>query len=156
MNFPETPLGYYERTSCSVQWLEFNRALAAELSSGLPPQEVRQLFSRIGAQVATALPVDRCDSVAELQAGFNSRWESISWGFSNLREEADYLEITHACSPFAMAFGPVSTDWAGGFFEGAYQTWFVSQGIPVGLQVRVEASSAADSRQIVLKLGKQP
>ncbi|MES2533709.1 MAG: cellulose biosynthesis protein BcsD [Pseudomonadota bacterium] len=155
MNFPETPLGYYERTSCSAQWLEFNRALAAELSAGLPPEEVRQLFARIGAQVATALPIGRCDSVPELQAGFNARWESISWGFSSLREVADHLEITHACSPFAMAFGPASADWAGGFFEGAYQTWFASQGIPAGLHVRAEAP-AAGSSQIVLRLGKQP
>lgn len=155
MNFPETPLGYYERTSCSVQWLAFNRALAGELSAGLPPEEVRNLFARIGAQVAATMPIGRCDSVPELQAGFNACWERISWGYSSLREEADHLEITHACSPFAMAFGPASTDWAGGFFEGAYQTWFASQGIPSGLRVRAEAPMAA-SAQLVLRLGKQP
>lgn len=155
MNSSDPALGYYERTSCSAQWVDFNRALAAELAAGLPPEEVRQLFARIGTQIATSLPVARCDSVAELQASFNARWEGISWGVCNLREAADYLEITHACSPFAMAFGPASLGWAGGFFEGVYQTWFASQGIPAGLHVIADAE-APGSSTFVLRLGKQP
>ena len=41
-------IGYYERITCSAQWLDFTRALAAELSAGLPPEENRRLFFRIG------------------------------------------------------------------------------------------------------------
>jgi hypothetical protein len=136
--------------------MEFNRALAAELSAGLPPEEIRQLFRRIGERVAAALPIARCDTVEQFRAGFNSRWASIDWGFATLQEQPDHLGIVHACSPLAMAFGPDAADWAGGFFEGAYQTWFAAQGTPAELQVRAQSSGADDLPQVVLHLGKAP
>lgn len=148
-------LSYYERVTCSVQWMEFNRALAAELSAGLPPEELRLLFRRIGERVADALPVARCDTVDELGSAFNARWQSIDWGFATLREDGDHLRITHACSPLATSFGPEAGDWASGFFEGAYQTWFSGQGTPTALRVRAETAEAgAGLPQIVLRLGR--
>jgi len=149
-------LSYYERSTCSVQWLEFNRALAAELSAGLPPEEIRQLFRRIGERVAVALPIERCDTVEQLRAGFNRQWKSIDWGFATLQEKSDHLGILHACSPLAMAFGPDATDWAGAFFEGAYQTWFAAQGTPAQLKVRADGSGAGELSQVFLRLGRPP
>jgi len=155
MTSTDSLLGYYERNACSPQWLEFNRGLAFELSAGLPPEEIRALFKRVGSHMANAMPVPRCDSLPELQAVFNERWESIAWGFSSLREEDDFLEITHACSPLVMAFGPASSAWAYGFFEGAYQAWFASQGVPSVLRVSAdEPAAAAATPQIVLRLSR--
>ncbi|CAN5800749.1 hypothetical protein BH11PSE13_BH11PSE13_15390 [soil metagenome] len=149
----ETLLDYYERSTCSVQWLEFNRAFAAELSDGLPADEIRKLFYRIGGRIAEALPVARCDTVDELQLAFNARWDAIGWGFGTLHEEGEYLHITHACSPLAIAFGPASgPEWSSGFFEGAYGAWFVGQGMPAGLRVHAEVP-ANPSSQILLRLG---
>ncbi len=133
--------------------MEFNRALAAELSAGLPPEEIRLLFNRIGERIAQALPVARCDTVDELNSHFNARWDSIEWGFASLHEEADHLRITHACSPLAMSFGPGAEDWVGSLFEGAYQSWFVAQGIPGGLRVRADAPSDSGP-EVVLRLGR--
>ncbi|WP_219210434.1 cellulose biosynthesis protein BcsD [Variovorax boronicumulans] len=148
-------IGYYERITCSAQWLDFTRALAAELSAGLPPEENRRLFFRIGERVAHGLPVARCGTLVELQAAINARWESIDWGFATLEESADRLSIVHACSPIAMAFGPDTTDWAAGFFEGAYQAWFQAQGSPAELRVRADAAPAADGLPVVgLTLGR--
>lgn len=147
-------LSYYERRTCSAQWMEFNRAFAAELSAGLPPEDIRQLFRRIGERIAQSLPVERCDTVEQLRAGFNARWNAIDWGFATLREEADHLRIVHACSPLAMAFGPDTEDWAAGFFEGAYQTWFAAQGTPPELRVQAEAAPADGSSQVMLRLGR--
>jgi hypothetical protein len=148
-------LGYYERITCSVQWLDFNRALAAELSAGLPPEENRRLFFRIGERVAQSLPVARCGTLAELQAAFNARWETIAWGFATLEENPEQLTIVHACSPIAMAFGPETADWTAGFFEGAYQTWFAAQGSPAELKVRAEIQDATGGMPtVVLKLGR--
>jgi len=147
-------LSYYEHRTCSAQWMEFNRAFAAELSAGLPPEDIRQLFRRIGERIAQALPVERCDTVEQLRAGFNARWNAIDWGFATLQEEADHLRIVHACSPLAMAFGPDTEDWAGGFFEGAYQTWFSAQGTPPELRVQAEAAPADGSSQVMLRLGR--
>lgn len=152
-------LDYYERSHCSVQWLEFNRAFAAELSEGLPAEEIRKLFYRIGSRIAEALPVARCDTIDELQHAVNARWDAIGWGFGTLHEEGELLRITHACSPLAVAFGPESgPEWAAGFFEGAYGAWFAGQGMPAGLRVEAEvpATPASASPQILLRLGRFP
>lgn len=156
MTSHQSPLDYYESSHCSKQWLEFCRAFAAELSAGLPDEETRKLFSRIGARMADALPVARCDTVDALQAAINLRWDAIGWGYSALREEGEHLHITHECSPLAMAFGPGSGPaWAAGFFEGAYGAWFAGQGMPPGLRVHAEAETEPSSR-VRLRLGRFP
>jgi hypothetical protein len=158
MNDPDLILDYYQRTSCSVQWMEFSRALGAELSLGLPADEIRRLFYRIGERLARAMPVERCNTLDELQNAFNARWSAIDWGFSELQETDEHLRITHACSPLAMAFGPEATEWAAGFFEGAYQDWFATQGIPTSLRVQTDAArdgaGAAPLPQVHLRLGR--
>jgi hypothetical protein len=151
-------LAYYERTACSAQWLAFNRALAMELSAGLPPEENRRLFARIGERVAQQLPVARCTTLGELEDAFNARWESIGWGFGRLEEGAQTLSITHDCSPLAVAFGADATGWTSGFLEGAYQAWFQAQGSPAGLRVQVihgsGEASESPTAQVRLALGK--
>lgn len=150
-------LDYYERITCSSQWMEFNRALALELTAGLPPEENRQLFARIGERVAQRMPVARCNTLAELETAFNARWESIEWGFVRLQEDADALTITHACSPLAVAFGAEASNWTLGFLEGAYQAWFGAQGIPPGLHVRALSEPATlGASQVQLALGRLP
>jgi hypothetical protein len=146
---------YYERNSCSSQWLEFNRGMAAELSAGLPPEELRQLFFRIGQRLAHALPIPPCNTLGDLEAQFNARWDSIDWGFSALSEDTDCVFITHACSPIATAFGPEATDWSVGFFEGIYQAWFDSQRMPSSLRVQAFPPDAAQAgHRIDLRLSK--
>ena len=155
MTIQDPFLDYYERITCSAQWKQFNRALAAELSVGLPPEENRQLFVRIGERVVQGMPVARCNTLGELQAAFNAQWEAIDWGFCTLQETGEHLSITHVCSPLAMAFGPDATEWSSGFFEGAYQAWFVAQGIPPELRVRTEAPiEAGGPSKVVLKLAR--
>ncbi|BEP42403.1 cellulose biosynthesis protein BcsD [Variovorax sp. 375MFSha3.1] len=149
-----TFIDYYEKKSCSAQWLEFNRGMAAELSAGLPPEDLRQLFFRIGQRLAQALPIPRCRTLEELQDQFNARWDGIDWGFAVLNEEADGVAITHACSPVAAAFGPGSTDWSVGFFEGAYQTWFEAQHMPSTLRVQALQPEVQAGPRIDLRLSR--
>ncbi|QSI30901.1 hypothetical protein GNX71_15490 [Variovorax sp. RKNM96] len=153
MEIAET-IQHYEERTCSRQWLAFNRGMAAELSAGLPPEDLHQLFFRIGRRVADALPVTPCDTLDDLQTQFNARWDGIDWGFSNLREEADCVVITHACSPMAMAFGPEATSWSTGFFEGVYQAWFDAQRMPPSLRVRALEGNAPTGPVIELRLGR--
>lgn len=156
MNSSSHVLAYYERTACSPQWLAFNRALALELSAGLPPEESRRLFARIGERVAQQLPVARCNTLAELERAVNARWEAIGWGFGRLEEGAETLSITHDCSPLAAAFGAEAAGWTSGFLEGAYQAWFRAQGSPAGLRVQAMTQGDAESAgtQVRLALGK--
>ncbi|MGJ7552541.1 cellulose biosynthesis protein BcsD [Variovorax sp. RB2P76] len=154
MDTGATFIQYYERNSCSAQWLEFNRGLAAELSAGLPPEDLRQLFFRIGQRLAHALPVPHCATLDELQDHFNARWDGIDWGFTVLSEDADGVAITHACSPIAVAFGPDATDWSTGFFEGVYQAWFDSQHMPPELRVQALPPDVQAGPRIDLRLSK--
>ena len=156
MNCSSSALAYYERTACSAQWLAFNRALAAELGAGLPPDENRRLFARIGERVAAQFPLARCSTLAELEDAVNARWEAIGWGFGRLEEGAETLAITHDCSPLAMAFGTEAVGWTSGFLEGAYQAWFRAQGSPAGLRVHAVAGDDGEpaATQVRLALGK--
>ena len=153
MTDPDHALNYYERITCSVQWRAFGPALAAELAEGLPQDELRALFFRIGQRVASGSPLAKVDTVLELQSAFNAHWSAVDWGFTTLQETDEHLVLTHDCSPLAMAFGPPSLAWTAGFFEGAYQTWFVAQGIPRPLRVRADDAATPSSR-VVLKLGR--
>ena len=154
MDIEENVFQYYERRACSAQWLAFNRGMAAELSAGLPPEDIRQLFFRIGRRVAEALPVAPCETLADLQSQFNAHWHGIDWGFSSLREEADCVAITHACSPIAMAFGPEATGWSTGFLEGVYQAWFDAQRMPPSLRVMAFEGGAPAGPVVELRLGR--
>lgn len=154
MDIAEPVFQHYERRACSAQWLAFNRGMASELSAGLPPEDIRQLFFRIGQRVANALPVSPCDTLADLQSQFNARWDGIDWGFSSLREEADCLAITHACSPLAMAFGPEALGWSSGFFEGVYQAWFDAQRMPPSLRVTALERHAPAGPVVALRLAR--
>ncbi|MET3180076.1 hypothetical protein EJP69_27455 [Variovorax gossypii] len=150
-----TFIDYYDKKSCSSQWLEFNRGMAAELSAGLPPEDLRQLFCRVGQHFAQALPIPPCRTLEELQDRFNEHWDRIDWGFTVLSEESDGVAITHACSPIAMAFGPETTGWSVGFFEGVYQAWFDSQRMPASLRVQALKTAAAQGEpRVDLRLSK--
>ncbi|WP_269759912.1 cellulose biosynthesis protein BcsD [Variovorax sp. E3] len=130
--------------------------MAAELSAGLPPEDLRQLFFRIGQRLAHAMPIPRCDTLGDLEAEFNARWDDIDWGFTSLSEDADCVFITHACSPIAVAFGPDATNWSVGFFEGIYQAWFDAQQMPSSLRVLALPPDAQGGPRIDLRLAKEP
>ncbi|SFO53100.1 Cellulose synthase subunit D [Variovorax sp. OK605] len=154
MDTGATFIQYYERNSCSAQWLEFNRGMAAELSAGLPPEDLRQLFFRIGQRLAQAMPIPPCNTLGDLQDAFNAHWNGIDWGFAVLNEDADGLAITHACSPIAVAFGPETTNWSVGFFEGVYQGWFDAQHMPSSLRVQALQPDVQAGPRIDLRLSR--
>lgn len=147
------PLLHYSEHAATPEWLHFHRALALELAAGLPDEEVRWLFARVGQRVAEALPVPRCEDTAQLQQAFNDHWAALGWGVTVLEEQGAALRIVHACSPLARQFGPESGDWAAGFFEGVYGRWFESQGLPANLAVRT-LPEQAHANLIELRLSR--
>ncbi|WP_225784862.1 cellulose biosynthesis protein BcsD [Xenophilus sp. Marseille-Q4582] len=136
------PLLHYSEQAATPQWLPFHRALASELSAGLPETEIRRLFRRIGQRMAEALPVARCEDTGQLQQAFNAHWAALGWGVVVLEEQSAALRIVHACSPVARQFGPDGTAWAEGLLEGVYGRWFESQGLPPTLSVRALPAQA--------------
>lgn len=118
------------RQQCARQWRHFLHALAAEFTAALPPADLRALSRRIGLRFATELPLPPQPTLEAVQAAMSRQWQDLDWGWVNLVQQADHVEIAHFCSPLASAFGATATDWASGFLEGVYQQWFDQQGAP--------------------------
>jgi len=148
-------MAYLRQALCSLQWLQFNRCMAAELAQGLPPEELQALFRRLGQRFAQALPVPSCASLEQLEQAFNAHWEPLRWGYVVLSEQAACLDIRHACHPLDAAFAPEGAQWAPAFFEGVYQTWLSAQGSPATLRVTAQADPASPEDGVYLILARE-
>ena len=124
---PETAQ-YLVEQRCSAQWRDFFQALAAEFAGALSPEDLRALMFRVGARFAAANPLPPCTTLDELQLSMTAVWERIDWGWVRLTQETAQLLIHHSLSPVYAAFGPDHAQWAGGFLQGVYQSWFEHAG----------------------------
>ncbi len=146
----KTTLAYYQDRQCAIQWREFLSALAAEFESQLGASELRELLRRIGDRFATNAPLDKCDTLDELQDAINATWTSIDWGWVSISETQGQLMIQHFAAPLRAAFGESSDAWAAGYLEGAYQRWFDALGIDPELRMRETDRGADDEMQFIL------
>lgn len=146
-----TPFEYLLERQLSAQWCGFLTALADEFEAQLGPDELRQLFNRVGRRFAHAQPLAPCASTAELVHALNAVWMANDWGVVELADEPEYLRIVHSCAPLA-AFGANALEWTPAFLEGAYEQWLSEMGAE-GLSVR-QASHLDDSASIEFRLSK--
>lgn len=131
-----------QQRQCVRQWLGFLSALSAEFAEVLPETQLQELMARIGTRFALANALPSSDTAAGLQDAMNQLWRGLDWGYVQLEQSADGLEITHHYSPLAAAFGQGHMEWATGFLQGAYQQWFEMAGA-AGLEVRITQSGDA-------------
>lgn len=129
---------HFQQLQCSRQWRDFLAAMGAEFASALPVQDLATLMARIGLRFAAEHPLAACDTVAGLQQEMNRVWESLEWGWAELGQSGEGMEVTHRLSPLTSAFGEAQMPWACGFLQGVYQHWFTTAGAQ-GLQVDVMA-----------------
>lgn len=118
------------------------QAFASEFASALPPEDLRALMARVGARFAAAHPLPHCSTLDELQRGMSAVWSQTDWGWVNLAQTADHLDIHHTLSPLYAAFGSEHVQWSGGFLEGVYQQWFTQAGSG---QLRVSLTAPVDA-----------
>jgi hypothetical protein len=142
-------LAYYRTQQSSQQWVDFLSALAAELSSQASDDELRQIFAAVGKRQALALEghVQDVDGLAELASVLNEYWAAQHWGFVNFSEKKNSVEIVHAASPLADAFGEDALAWSVGYLEGFYEQIFKLLGAGRGMHV-----SALDAEESGLSL----
>ena len=127
-------LNYLANRRCSPQWQRFLHALAAEFSSALSVGDLRTLSRRIGARFANDVPLANPPTLEALQSEMTRVWSELDWGYVNLVQQDDCVEIRHFCSPLSAGLGKAGADWCTGFLEGVYQQWFEIQGA-TGLRV---------------------
>lgn len=134
---------HLQRLQCSRQWRGFLVAMADEFVSALPAQELATLMARIGVRFAAGHPLPACETVQGLQQEMNRVWDLLEWGWAELYQTGEGMEVVHHFSPLTAAFGQTQVPWACGFLQGVYQHWFAAAGAE-GL--RVDVVSTADAQ----------
>ncbi len=119
---------YFTEQQCSRQWKGFLRAFAGEFATQLDEADLRALMRRMGARFAQDADIDlaACRTLDDLQLAMGRVWVGLDWGWVELADRDQYLEIIHHCAPLLGAFGADAQRWSPGFLEGAYQAWFAS------------------------------
>jgi len=131
--------GHLARQQCARQWRHFLHALAAEFATALSPADLRTLSRRIGLRFATELALPAQPTLDAVQAAMTQQWQDLDWGWVELVQHPDHVDILHFCSPLTSAFGASAGEWASGFLEGVYQQWFDQQGAPGLVVVQTQA-----------------
>lgn len=129
-------LRYYGVQACDRQWRDFLSALASELNSQMPADELRAFFFVVGKRIAEANPVQVGESLEQLETNLNQYFSSTQWGWVKIQDLHSSLEFLHSCSPLRAAFGDAAMEWCPALIEGIYSVWMKQLGAGDDLQLR--------------------
>jgi hypothetical protein len=117
---------YFRSQQVSLQWSPILFAMANELEAIASPVDLRQLFQKIGARFSEGVAEQFLDikALPELNDALNDLWARTQWGYVQLQEAPDCIEISHQFSPLYEAFGERAIPWTIGLLEGFYQSIF--------------------------------
>lgn len=135
-------LSFTHELQCSRQWRGFLDAMKQEFAAALPAHELKRLMVRVGRRFAQAQPLERRETLQELQQEMNHIWSQCDWGRVQISQTVNGLTITHQYSPLSAAFSAADGEWTTGYLLGVYQHWFEAAGAS---DLRVELTSAADA-----------
>lgn len=143
-------LDYLSELQNSRQWGFFLRAQAQVFKENLSNEELRFLMGRIGAESAKNMNLSGITTLLELEQALAVFWKSKDWGFVNLIESDNFIQIDHYCSPIEQSFGPASLEWSAGFMEGFYSQLF--KNLKAGPELIVTQISSDDSACLSYRL----
>lgn len=129
---------YFRTQQVSLQWLPVLRALARALAEQARPDELRALFSSVGARFGGEAQelFEEVSTLKELEEALNDFWPRINWGWVSLEEVAGRVEIVHQAAPLAEGFGEEMLQWSVGLLEGFYLRVFGVLGASAAMRVR--------------------
>lgn len=135
---PITLQTYFKAHQVPLQWMPFLRAIAAELSAQTDAINLRHLFFSVGQRFAMGTPslLQEIATLSQLEETLCTHWGQHQWGWVELSEVGDAIEIVHNACPLAEAFGEDSLTWSVGFLEGFYQSIFGALGASETMNVR--------------------
>jgi len=149
---PDLQLDYLITERISVQWQGFLAVLSEELQEQLEPAEYRELLHRMGGRFANNHPIAGGDTVNSLENSLNALWKPLRWGYAELSDVGNHLEIRHHLCPLPDAMH-TDNQIAGGFLEGVYEAWLHAAGAGRDLQVR-QLPDSADPFLMVFQFGR--
>jgi hypothetical protein len=129
-------LQYYARQQCSRQWVHFMAAMFAEFEERVDASEANQFLAALGHKMARLLPLRNCASLEELEDDINSVLEGIDWGWMRLRENENFIEITHGAFPLVPQ-DEHRRSWLVPILEGLYGGWLGEQGGDLSFTARL-------------------
>lgn len=151
-NLDQGSLQYFMARSCDPQWRDFLSALAEELASQMPSDQLRAFFHIIGRRMAEAHPLRAGESLAQLETHVNRYFASIQWGWVRLKDQQASVEFAHACAPLRAAFGASAMEWCGAVLEGMYAAWLKQMGSGDALELRQVGHAEGLSDTITFRL----
>jgi hypothetical protein len=131
-----TSLHYLLSQPQNAQWSFFLQALAEEMASQMPPDELRIFFQTVGKRIARSHGVVVGDSLSDLQEAFNAVFSDKGWGWCVVSDGGQYLEILHGCAPLRQGFGDAAMPWVAGLLEGMYSQWLLQMGAGSSLKLQ--------------------
>lgn len=146
---------YFRGQQVSLQWLPVLRAMATELSAQNDTTALRHLFFKVGERFAkdSSDLFQGVQSLAQLEARLNDFWSRINWGWVELKDVKDFIEISHQAAPLSEAFGEECGHWSVGLLEGFYQSVFGLLGASDTMTVRGELGSPS-AMDVQLRFGR--
>ena len=148
---------YFRGQQVSLQWLPVLRAMATELTAQNDTEALRHLFFKVGQRFAkdTTDLFEGVQSLTQLEERLNDFWTRINWGWVDLKDVKDYIEISHQAAPLNEAFGDDARVWSVGLLEGFYQSVFGLLGASETMTVRAEEDSS-EAMDVLLRFGRHP
>lgn len=128
-------LDYFLAQPADVEWTDFLTVLGETLEAQMNIGEVRAIFSAIGRGMARRASLSLGTTLESLTAAINAYFQDNGWGFMELHEVADALEISHACAPLRDAFGEAGLHYSPALLEGMYAEWFSAVGAGSNLKL---------------------
>ena len=124
-----------------------------ELVNRAEPATLRawcHLFGKVWADRCAA-EFDNAGELDSLNAQLNEFWSKNQWGWTQLREIEQGLEIMHTGAPLTKPELLPYLQWSCGLLEGFYEAVFKQHGADESMKVRVD-SATPDRFSLILQL----
>ncbi len=121
-------LDYLLAQPSDVEWSEFLAVLGETLEGQMNIAELRTFFVALGRGMARRSELKPGSTLESMAEAINAWLQDCGWGFMNMQETGDALEITHACSPLRDAFGEKGMNYSPALLEGMYSEWLAAAG----------------------------
>jgi len=133
-------IDYKIRRQTSRQWRNLLSATTSEMAGFESKEQLRAMMVRIGNKFAIQADLPEGGTLDEYEKCMCGVWDDMDWGWVELKERGDALQITHHCSTHGRlnseALSDASEVWVSSFLEGVYQQWVSQMGAGEKLQLK--------------------
>ena len=146
-------LHYYAQQQCARQWTPLIAAMFAEFEAMVDPRDADRFLAALGVRMAKYLPLQSCESLAELEDAINTTLGDIDWGWVRLSEARGHVEILHAAYP-QVPQDKARRSWLVPILEAIFTVWLAQQGGAAAHTARLAAPVDASGAPLIFHYGR--